>query len=70
MSRRPDPVYGGAGYQRFVAVPLFGIEEKGFWGYLKSYLEPTFIMLPFNVISEITRNSGFGPLIRKYDERP
>ena len=39
----------------FVAVPLFGIEEKGFWGYLKSYLEPTFIMLPFNVISEITR---------------
>ena len=39
----------------FVAVPLFGIEEKGLWGYLKSYLEPTFIMLPFNVISEITR---------------
>jgi len=39
----------------FLAVPLFGIAEKGFWGYLKSYLEPTFIMLPFNIISEFTR---------------
>ncbi len=39
----------------FVAVPLFGIEEKGFRGYLRSYLEPNFIMLPFNIISEITR---------------
>ena len=39
----------------FLAVPLFGIEEKGVRGYLKSYLEPNFIMLPFNIISEITR---------------
>jgi F-type H+-transporting ATPase subunit a len=39
----------------FVAVPLFGIEEQGFRGYLKSYVEPTFIMLPFNVISELSR---------------
>jgi len=39
----------------FVAVPLFGIEGQGFSGYLKSYLEPTVIMLPFNVISEISR---------------
>lgn len=39
----------------FVAVPLFGIEEQGLGGYLKSYLEPTFIMLPFNIISEISR---------------
>ena len=39
----------------FVAVPLFGIEEKGFVGYLKTYLEPSFIMLPFNIISEFTR---------------
>ncbi|MGP0066526.1 MAG: F0F1 ATP synthase subunit A, partial [Isosphaeraceae bacterium] len=37
----------------FVAVPLFGIEEQGFGGYLKSYLRPTWIMLPFNVISEL-----------------
>jgi F-type H+-transporting ATPase subunit a len=39
----------------FVAVPLFGIEEKGMGGYLKSYVEPTVIMLPFNIISEVSR---------------
>jgi len=39
----------------FVAVPVFGISELGFKGYMKSYLQPTFIMLPFNIISEISR---------------
>jgi F-type H+-transporting ATPase subunit a len=39
----------------FVAVPLFGIEERGVGNYLKSYAQPTFIMLPFNIISEISR---------------
>lgn len=39
----------------FVAVPLFGIEDQGLWAYLKSYMEPTVIMLPFNLISEISR---------------
>lgn len=39
----------------FVAVPLFGIEEKGMGGYLESYVEPTVIMLPFNLISEVSR---------------
>jgi F-type H+-transporting ATPase subunit a len=39
----------------FVAVPLFGIEEQGLWGYLRSYAEPTIIMLPFNIISELSR---------------
>jgi F-type H+-transporting ATPase subunit a len=38
-----------------VAVPAFGIAEQGISGYLKSYVEPTFIMLPFNIISEISR---------------
>ena len=38
----------------FVAVPLFGIREQGLRGYLKSYLEPTIIMLPFNIISELS----------------
>jgi len=38
-----------------VAVPLFGIEEQGLGGYLKSYVKPTFVMLPFNIISEISR---------------
>jgi F-type H+-transporting ATPase subunit a len=39
----------------FVAVPLFGIKDQGLGGYLKSYTEPTFIMLPFNIISELSR---------------
>lgn len=39
----------------FVAVPLFGIQEKGLGGYLQSYMEPTAIMLPFNLISELSR---------------
>ena len=39
----------------FVAVPLYGIEARGLGGYLKSYIEPTFIMLPFNIISEASR---------------
>jgi F-type H+-transporting ATPase subunit a len=39
----------------FVAVPLFGIEEQGLRGYLGSYTEPTLIMLPFNIISELSR---------------
>ena len=39
----------------FVAVPLFGIEDQGMGGYLKSYVEPTVIMLPFNIISELSR---------------
>ena len=38
-----------------VAVPLFGIQEQGLAGYLKSYIQPTFIMLPFNLISEVSR---------------
>ena len=39
----------------FVAVPLFGIRDQGFAGYLRSYMKPTPIMLPFNVISEFSR---------------
>lgn len=38
-----------------VAVPLFGIEEQGLGGYLKSYIKPTIVMLPFNIISEVSR---------------
>jgi len=39
----------------FVAVPLFGIRRQGLLRYLASYMEPTFIMLPFNLISEVAR---------------
>jgi F-type H+-transporting ATPase subunit a len=42
----------------FVAVPLFGIEDQGLGGYLKTYIEPTVIMLPFNLISEVSRTQA------------
>jgi F-type H+-transporting ATPase subunit a len=34
---------------------MFGIKERGLGGYLKSYMQPTVIMLPFNIISELSR---------------
>ena len=39
----------------FLATPIFGIAENGVLQYLKTFIEPTFIMLPFNIISEISR---------------
>ena len=39
----------------FVAVPAFGVARRGWRRYLKAYLEPTIIMLPFNLISELSR---------------
>ncbi len=47
-----------------IAVPLFGISSRGLGGYLKTYLEPSFIMLPFNIISEFSR--GISLAIRLY----
>lgn len=38
-----------------VAVPLYGIVDNGFVGYLRNYLRPTIFMLPFNIIGEISR---------------
>jgi F-type H+-transporting ATPase subunit a len=38
-----------------VAVPYFGIADQGWRGYLASYAEPTVVMLPFNVIGEVSR---------------
>jgi F-type H+-transporting ATPase subunit a len=38
-----------------VAVPMYGIRDQGLRGYLETYLEPTWIMLPFNLISEVSR---------------
>jgi len=38
-----------------IAVPVYGIASRGFWGYLKLYVQPTPLMLPFNVIGELSR---------------
>jgi F-type H+-transporting ATPase subunit a len=40
----------------FIAVPVFGIRQRGWGGYWRSYLQPTAIMLPFNIISEFSRS--------------
>ncbi len=39
----------------FMAVPFFGIQKSGLGNYLKSYTQPSFIMLPFNIIGEVSR---------------
>lgn len=39
----------------FVAVPFFGIKKQGLKNYLITYTKPTIIMLPFNIISELSR---------------
>lgn len=39
----------------FVAVPLYGIAAQGVTGYLRHYIRPTLLMLPFNVIGELSR---------------
>ena len=47
-----------------VAVPGFGIARRGINGYFRTYLEPSFVMLPFNIISEFSR--GISLAIRLY----
>lgn len=39
----------------FVAVPLFGIQQQGWGNYLKQYIRPSVLMLPFNIIGELSR---------------
>lgn len=50
----------------FVAVPLFGIEDQGLGGYLGDYLKPTVIMLPFNIISELSRTLALALAVRLF----
>ena len=39
----------------FVAVPLYGIASEGPVDYLRHYVKPTWLMLPFNIIGELSR---------------
>ena len=39
----------------FVAVPLYGIAYEGPRKYLRHYVKPTWLMLPFNIVGEISR---------------
>jgi len=40
----------------FFSVHYYGVRVQGLGAYLKGYLEPNPVMLPFNVLSEITRS--------------
>lgn len=39
----------------FVAVPAYAVRQQGLAGYLKQYLHPSALMLPFNVLGELSR---------------
>jgi F-type H+-transporting ATPase subunit a len=39
----------------FVAVPIFGITSRGVKSYFQNYVKPTPLMLPFNIIGELSR---------------
>jgi F-type H+-transporting ATPase subunit a len=39
----------------FVAVPVFGIQQQGLQEYLRQYVQPSVVMLPFTIIGELSR---------------
>jgi F-type H+-transporting ATPase subunit a len=48
----------------FLAVHVFGIHARGLIGYLGSFAQPKLIMLPLNVLAEITRT--FSLMVRLF----
>jgi len=48
----------------FFSVQFYGFKEQGFRGYLKRYLEPNPLLLPLNLLSQITRS--FSLMVRLF----
>jgi F-type H+-transporting ATPase subunit a len=48
----------------FFAVHAYGIREKGLWPYLRAFAKPSLVMLPLNVLSEVTRT--FSMMVRLF----
>jgi len=48
----------------FVSVHYFGVRARGFFGYLASFAKPKLIMLPLNLLSEVTRT--FSLMVRLF----
>jgi F-type H+-transporting ATPase subunit a len=48
----------------FFAVIYFGIRARGLVGYLKTFAEPTFVMIPLNVVETFTRT--FSLIVRLF----
>jgi F-type H+-transporting ATPase subunit a len=51
----------------FFAILYFGIRSRGLGGYLKTFAEPTFIMIPLNIVETITRT--FSLIVRLFGHR-
>jgi F-type H+-transporting ATPase subunit a len=39
----------------FCAIFFYGIRARGLWGYLGIFVEPTWVMIPLNIIEQFTR---------------
>jgi F-type H+-transporting ATPase subunit a len=48
----------------FFAVHYFGVRSRGLGGYLADFAKPTWIMLPLNLLSEVTR--AFSLMVRLF----
>ncbi len=48
----------------FFSVHVFGVRARGLLGYLASFAEPKLIMLPLNILSEVTRT--FSLMVRLF----
>lgn len=48
----------------FLAVHVYGLRRRGLRAYLGSYAKPTIVMLPLNVLSEVTRT--FSLMVRLF----
>jgi F-type H+-transporting ATPase subunit a len=47
-----------------VATIAYGIRARGLVGYLKTFAEPTWVMIPLNLVEQITRS--FSLIIRLF----
>jgi F-type H+-transporting ATPase subunit a len=48
----------------FCATILYGIRTRGLFGYLRTFAEPTWIMIPLNIVEQITRT--FSLIVRLF----
>ncbi|MGE4410849.1 MAG: F0F1 ATP synthase subunit A [Sphingobium sp.] len=48
----------------FVAIIWYGIRSQGLGGYLRSFAEPSWIMIPLNIVEQITRT--FSLIVRLF----
>ena len=50
----------------FVAVIVFGIRARGWRGYLRSFADPSWIMVPLNLVETLTRT--FSLMVRLFGD--